>query len=314
MNIVVTDASAIMQNDLSYDSFEKLGNLSVYPSSTREELLSRCASAEAVITNKSVFDRELISSLPNLKYIGVSATGTNVVDIDVCRDKGIAVTNVPSYSTDAVAQMVFSHILAFSNHVEKYASEVRGGRWSASSDFCYISSPLEELNGKVLGIYGMGEIGRKVALIGKVFGMEVIYYSRNRKDVDYRYVSVDVLFKESDYLSLNAPLNAESKHIVNEKTISLMKKSAVLINTARGGLVDEKALYNALKKGVIRGAGIDVMESEPPCSDNPLFELENCNITPHVAWGAVETRKRLLGTVYRNLEAFIKGEKLNRIV
>lgn len=318
MNIVVTDSSTLLQKDLSYEELSTIGKLSVYPSSKKEELIERCAQADAIIINKSIIDRSVIEALPHLKYIGVSATGYNVVDIEAAKEHGIAVTNVPAYSTDAVAQMVFAHILAFTNHTEGYAAEVRDGRWSSSSDFCYISYPLTELSGKILGIYGMGEIGKKVASIGSVFGMKVIYNSRSRKsDADalgYRYVSVDELFSESDFLSLNAPLNAESHHIVNEKTLSLMKRSAYLINTARGPLVDEAALYKALSEGWIKGAGLDVLESEPPAASNPLFTLENCNITPHVAWGAVETRERLLNVVIDNLRAFQEGRALNRIV
>lgn len=318
MNIVVTDSSALQQEDLSFDAFSALGDLKVYRSSTREELLERCKAADAIIINKSIIDRSTIEALSCLKYIGITATGFNIVDTEAAAERGIAVTNVPSYSTDAVAQMVMSHILAFSNHTEGYASEVRGGRWSSSSDFCYISYPLTELTGKVLGIYGLGEIGRKVALLGRAFGMKVIYSSRTRKSdaeaLGYRSVSAEELFSESDFLSLNAPLNAESHHIVNGHTLSLMKKSAYLINTARGGLVDEKALYKALAEGRIGGAGLDVLEAEPPAADNPLFTLENCNITPHVAWGAVETRERLLGAALENLRAYVEGRSLNRIV
>lgn len=318
MDIVVTDASAIMQDDLSFDSFSQLGKLTVYSSSTSDELIDRCKSANAIIINKSIIDRAVIEALPSLKYIGVTATGYNVVDIKAAEEHGIAVTNVPAYSSDAVAQMVLSHILAFSNHVELYSNEVREGRWSRSREFCYISQPLTELAGKVLGIYGLGEIGMKTALLGKAFGMEIIYNARNRKsaadELGYRYVSVDELFFESDFLSLNAPLNSESRHIVNARTLSLMKRSAYLINTARGGLVDEESLYNALKDNRISGAGLDVLAEEPPRADNPLFTLSNCNITPHVAWGAVETRKRLLGVVLENLKAFQEGRFLNRIV
>ena len=317
MNIVVTDGAPLIQDDLSFDLFKEVGTLSVYDRSTREELIIRCAKADAIIINKSIIDKDLLSKLPHLKYIGVTATGTNIVDTEEAKKRGIAVTNVPSYSTDAVAQMVLAHILEHTNQVASYTNDVKSGVWQHSKDFCFLTHTISELSGKTLGIYGMGEIGMKIGAIGSAFGMKVIYNSRNRKEAadkkGYRYVSVEELFKESDFLSLNAPLNSESKHIVSKHTLSLMKRSAYLINTARGALVDEEALYSALKNKEISGAGLDVLEEEPPKVASPLFSLDNVTITPHASWGAVETRKRLLEVAFENLKAFSEGKEKNRI-
>ena len=317
MNIVVTDGAPLIQDDLSFDLFKELGTLAVYDRSTREELINRCTNADAIIINKSIIDKDLLSKLPHLKYIGVTATGTNIVDIAEAKKRGIAVTNVPSYSTDAVAQMVFAHILEHTNQVASYTNDVKSGVWQHSKDFCFLTHTITELNGKTLGFYGMGEIGMKIGAIATAFGMKVIYNSRNRKEAadkkGYRYVSVEELFKESDFLSLNAPLNSESKHIVSKRTLSLMKRSAYLINTARGALVDEEALYTSLKNKEISGAGLDVLEEEPPKVASPLFSLDNVTITPHASWGAVETRKRLLEVAFENLKAFSEGKEKNRI-
>jgi len=313
MKIVVLDGSVLcMGGDINWDEIKALGECEIYDKSSPEEMLKRCKDADAVITNKVKFSKEDMEKLPSLKYIGVTATGYNIVDVEAARERGITVTNVPAYSTDAVAQHAFALILETTNQVALHASAVRNNEWATCPDFCFWKSPLYELSGKTLGIYGMGHIGRRMIAIAKAFGMNVIFYSRSPKsDVDAKQVSFEELLKESDYLSLHTPLSKDNEKLFNRETISKMKEGAVLINCARGGLIDHEALYEALKTGKLRAAGVDVLPEEPPKTDDKLYELENLFITPHIAWAPKETRKRLMHIAVENLKAFIEGRKMN---
>ncbi len=257
--------------------------------------------------------REVVDACPSLKYIGVLATGYNVVDTAYCREKGIVVTNIPAYSTDAVAQHVFAFILAFTNLVEAHSQSVHKGDWIKNPDFCYWLNPLTELTGKTLGIFGFGNIGQKVAKIAHAFGMNVIVHVHSEKSFtgSEKTVSTEELFKQSDFLTLHAPMTAETANLLNEKNLSLMKKSAYVINTARGGLCDEKAMRKALDSGTISGYAADVVLTEPMAGDNLLYKAPNCILTPHIAWAPKETRERLLGIATENLKAFMSGKPIN---
>lgn len=311
MKIVVLDGYGLNPGDLSWAELEKLGEVTVYDRTSPEDLLSRAKEAEILLTNKTVIDCESISQLPELKYIGVLATGYNVVDIEAARSRGITVTNIPAYSTDSVAQMVFALLLAITNEVEHYTSDNRAGRWSRNADFCYWDSPLIELSGKTFGIIGLGHIGSKVARIASAFGMNVIAFtSKNQDELPYGIMkaeSLESMLRESDVVSLHCPLTETTRQMINATTLSGMKSSAILINTGRGQLVDENALADALNKGVLRGAGVDVLSCEPPESDNPLLYARNCYVTPHIGWATVEARQRLMNIAVKNVADFING-------
>lgn len=312
--IVVVDGYVANSGDLSWDALAGLGDLTVYDRTSRDELIERCRDAFAVITNKVVIDAAVIDALPSLRYIGVLATGYNNVDIAAARRAGITVCNVPAYSTASVAQTVFALLLAITNRAESYTASVRGGDWSRCDDFSYRLGPIEELDGMTMAVYGLGNIGSRVAAIAHAFGMKVISYTSKQQDALPPYiekVSRDEMFRRADVLSLNAPLTAENRHFVSSATLELMKPSAILINTARGGLVDEHALAAALRDRRIAAAGIDVMDSEPPCADNPLLLPDNCIITPHIAWQSTGARRRLLAVTVDNLAAFMGGHPQN---
>ncbi len=315
MKIVVLDGYGMNPGDLSWSELKKLGDLTVYDRTSPSEVAGRSAGAEILLTNKTVLDRETIESLPCLKYIGVLATGYNVVDIEAAREKGIAVTNIPSYSTDSVAQMVFSLLLAITNNVEHYTNDNRAGRWSRNADFCYWDSPLTELAGKRFGIVGFGHIGSKVAKIALAFGMKVIALTSKTADTLPQGVekaeNLNRLLEVSDVLSLHCPLTDSTRHFINAETISRMKPSAILINTGRGPLVDETALAEALNKGRLRGAGVDVLSCEPPTIDNPLLYARNCYTTPHLGWATLEARERLMDIAVANVANFIEGTPTN---
>ena len=314
MEIVVMDGFTLNPGDLSWEALRKLGNCKIYDRTTAGETLSRIGNAEIILTNKVIIDRQIMEAAPNLKYIGVLATGYNVVDVAAAKEKGIAVTNIPAYSTDSVAQMVFSHILAFCNRVELHTASVQNGDWQNCADFTYTCTPQIEISGKTLGIVGYGQIGQKVGRIARAFGMKVLFQNRSVKavqDENIRQVSLETVFSESDFVSLNCPLTSENQQFVNAALLANMKPSAMLINTGRGGLVNEKDLANALNTGQIAAAGLDVLSTEPPKADNPLLTAKNCFITPHIAWATIEARTRLMNIAVENVNAFLQGKAQN---
>ncbi|MBA2868709.1 D-2-hydroxyacid dehydrogenase [Methanococcus maripaludis] len=313
MKIVVLDGYAMNSGDLSWEDLKKLGELSIYDRTPESEVVERISDSEIVITNKVVIGKEVFEKCKNIKYVGVTATGYNVVDTNLAKELGVIVTNVPAYSTDSVAQLVFSFILEHSQNVSNYAKSVKSGDWVNSKDFSYQKFPIIELAGKNLGIIGFGAIGKKVAKIGNAFGMNVLVNTRtvSKTKLDVNFVSKEEIFKNSDFLTLHCPLNDETDKIANEKTLNLMKKSAILINTGRGGLINEKDLANALNLGKIAGAGLDVLSTEPPKKDNPLLNAKNTYITPHVAWASYEARKRLMDVTINNVKSFINGNPIN---
>ena len=317
MNIVVLDGFTMNPGDLSWNELEKLGTLKVYDRTSPEQLLERAADAEAVLTNKTVLNVAALRNMPKLKYVGVLATGYNVVDIAVAKELGIVVTNIPAYSTESVAQMVFAHILNITHSVGRYAGEAHAGVWSRQADFSYTNSPLMELYGKKIGIIGFGNTGSATARIARAFGMEVLVYTSKPQSAlpegMTKAASVEEIFSSSDIVSLHCPLNDKTAEIVNAHHLSLMKESAILINTGRGGLVNENDLAEALKAHRIKAAGLDVMVNEPPMENNPLLGLDNCFITPHIAWATYEARTRLMNQTVMNLKSFIEGKIINNV-
>ena len=316
MKIVILDGFALNPGDLSWDSIKKLGECSFYDRTSPAEVLERASGADALIINKVVISKALIDQLPQLKYIGVTATGYNVVDIQAAVERNITVTNIPAYSTDSVAQLVFSHILNVANRVQLHATSVGNGEWTKCPDFSYSKSPQVELAGKTLGIVGYGQIGQKVAKIGQAFGMKVIFQNRSEKTnlpSEIIQKSLSEVFMESDFVSLNCPLTAENKEFVNRALLDKMKPAAVLINTGRGGLINEQDLADALNSGRIAAACLDVLSTEPPAGDNPLITAKNCFITPHIAWATFEARQRLLNITVDNLNSYIAGMPKNVI-
>lgn len=315
MKTVILDAFTSNPGDLSWEKIESLGDLTVYDYTANDKIVERCKDADAIIDNKVVITREIIEQLPKLKYIGMLSTGFNVIDIAAAKEHGIVVSNVPTYSTSAVAQLTFALILETYNQVGLHSNAVHNGEWASCRDFCFWKTPLIELNGKTIGIIGFGKIGNEVAKIADAFDMNILCYVPREKPLpaykNFRFVSLDELAKESDIVSLHCPLTPETTGLINEEFISKMKKSAIVINTSRGPAVDEKALADAINSGRIYGAGVDVLSTEPPKSDNPLLSCDRCFITPHVAWAGYETRVRLLDVVYNNLKAFCDGSPIN---
>jgi glycerate dehydrogenase len=316
MKIVVLDGYTLNPGDLSWSEVEKLGQLTVYDRTLPEEVVMRAKEAAAIFTNKVLITREVISRLPHLKYIGVLATGYNVVDIAAATEAGIAVTNIPAYSTDSVAQLVFGHILNFTNRIGFHANEVMNGRWSANQDFCFWDTPLTEISGKKLGIIGYGKIGQAVASIGHALGMHIIFYSPSLKTGLPDWIQqngLETVFRESDFVSINCPLTADNQRFVNKSLLSLMKPTAFFINTGRGLLVHEIDLAEALNNGIIAGAGLDVLSTEPPTPENPLLSAKNCFITPHIAWATFEARSRLMKIAAENLHNYMNGTPVNKV-
>ncbi len=314
MKIVILDGYGMNPGDMSWQPIEELGELTVYDRTAPAEVVERARGAGIVLTNKTVLDAATIDTLPDLKYIGVLATGYNVVDLEAARLRGIVVTNIPAYSTDSVAQMVFAHLLAITNRVEHYAADNRAGRWAHCPDFCYWDEPVSELAGKTFGIVGLGNIGRAVARIALAFGMKVKAFTS--KDASalpagVAKASLDEIFATCDVVSLHCPLTESTRHMVNADRLALMKPSAILINTGRGPLVDDRALADALNGHRIHAAGIDVMTTEPPAADNPLLTARNCFITPHQAWATTEARARLLAIAAGNIRAYLAGKPVN---
>lgn len=313
MKIVVLDGYTTNPGDLSWDEWKALGELTVYERSAPELVWERAKGAEILITNKTLLREDLLVQLPDVRYIGLLSTGTNVVDLDYCRRKQIVVSNVPGYSTAAVAQLVFAFLLEHSNQVGRHSASVRQGDWAACADFSYSLSSLTEWNGKIFGIVGHGQIGRKVAEIARAFGFRVRICSRTKNvENPEEWVSFDELLRTADVLSLHCPLTPATAGLINRETLALMKPSAFLINTARGPLVEEDALAEALATHRLAGAGLDVLVQEPPRPDNPLYRAPNCLITPHLAWAARETRERLLRIAADNLRAFLAGTPQNQ--
>lgn len=312
--IVVLDGYVANSGDLSWSGLEQFGELTVYERTAPSQIVDRCRGAFAVYVNKVVLDAETLSLLPDLKFIGILATGYNNVDLPAARRFGKIVCNVPAYSTASVAQTVFALLLAITNRVETYSSSVAKGEWTACRDFSYRLSSIEELDGLTMAVYGLGNIGLRVAATAHAFGMKVVSFTSKQPSQlpDYiEKVTRDEMFTRADVLSLNAPLAADNIHFVNAETLSLMKPSAILINTARGGLVDEKALADALRTHRIAAAGLDVLEKEPPAADCPLIGLDNCIVTPHIAWQSTGARRRLLSISVDNLAAFVSGNPQN---
>ena len=314
VRIVVLDGHTLNPGDLSWGGLEALGQCEIFDRTPPEEVLARAQGAEIVLTNKMVLSDETIAELPELKYIGVLATGHNIVDVKAARRRNIPVTNVPTYGTRSVAQMVFAHVLNFTQHVAHHARTVAGGRWGACEDFCYWDYPMIELAGWTMGIVGLGRIGRATAQLALAFGMEVLASDSTLPavvDDGVEMVDFEQLLRQSDVVSLHCPLTPETAQLVNRDRLAMMKQSAILINTSRGPLIDEAALAEALNSDRLAGAGLDVLAVEPPNADNPLLSAKNCFVTPHIAWATRAARSRLLQTVVENIQAFLDGSPQN---
>ena len=316
MKIVVLDGYTAVQNDLSWKEIETLGDVTVYDRTRSEETVDRCAGAEAVLTNKVIMSEDVINHLPSLKYIGVLATGYNVVDIEAAHKRGIVVTNIPAYSTQSVAQMVFAHILNAAMQVNHYAEENRMGRWSRSEDFCWMDTPVMELCGKTLGIVGLGNIGSTVASIAHAFGMKVIAQTSKEQEqlpIYINKVTDEELLKSSDIITLHCPLTDNTREMICAESIEKMKNGVIVVNTGRGPLVNEQDMAAALKEGRVGAFCADVLSVEPPYADNPLFSCPNAFISPHIAWASHEARARLIHVAAQNLCAFISGQPQNTV-
>nr|VFK22536.1 MAG: glycerate dehydrogenase [Candidatus Kentron sp. MB]VFK28885.1 MAG: glycerate dehydrogenase [Candidatus Kentron sp. MB]VFK74134.1 MAG: glycerate dehydrogenase [Candidatus Kentron sp. MB] len=315
MRIVVLDGYTLNPGDLSWTELQSLGECDIHERTSMKETVHRAQDATVLLTNKTVLDAGIIAQLPHLKYIGVLATGYNVVDIEAAARRGIPVTNVPEYGTGSVNQMVFAHILNFYNRVAQYNHSVQQGDWHRSPDFCFQKYPLIELSGKTMGIVGLGQIGMAVAISALAFGMKVLAYKPSApKDplpVGIVLMELETVFRESDIVTLHCPLTPQNRGFVNAELLDKMKSNAFLVNTSRGPLIDEYALAHALDNGRIAGAGLDVLTQEPPAPDCPLFTARNCFITPHVAWATRDARARLMKTAIDNLRAFLRGERRN---
>ncbi|HUS71855.1 MAG TPA: D-2-hydroxyacid dehydrogenase [Sedimentisphaerales bacterium] len=314
MNIVVLDGYTLNPGDLTWKDLEALGQCTVYDRTEPKEVVPRAKDADIAITNKTMLSSDVIKQLPKLKYIGVLATGYNVVDIEAARHAGIPVTNVPAYSTPSVAQLVFAHLLNLAHHVGAHSETVRSGRWVSCVDFCYWDTPLIELAGLTMGIIGFGRIGQATAKLALAFGMKVIAYdvvTPSSVPEGCQFVGLEDVFRSSDVVSLHCPLTPQTQNIINRECLELMKKTAFLINAGRGPLVDEQALAEALNNEEIAGAGLDVLSSEPPEEDNPLLKAKNCFITPHIAWATRAARQRLLKVVVDNVASFLAGNLQN---
>ena len=316
MKIVVLDGYATNPGDLSWDGLAEFGELAVYDRTPAELTVERAAGAEVLITNKVFIGAAEMAALPDLAYIGIQATGVNVVDLDAARRHRIAVANVPAYSTASVAQHVFALLLELARGVGRHNQRVRQGAWTNCPDFAFQDTPQIELADKVFGVVGFGDIGQATAKIAAAFGMRILVHTRTpdpQAFPDIDYVELDQLLTEADVISLSCPLTSETERLINAERLAGMKASAYLINTGRGLLVDETALADALRDGEIAGAGLDVLSQEPPPSDNPLLDAPNCFITPHLAWATRAARQRLIDELVANLKAFLAGESRNRV-
>lgn len=317
MKIVILDAHVTNPGDLSWEALYALGEVTIFDRTQPEELLERAQGADALLTNKVMIRATDIQALPQLKYIGVMATGYNVVDVTAACERGITVTNVPAYSTHSVAQLVFAHILNIASRVGCHSTLVREGEWSRCSDFSFTATPLLELHNKTIGIIGLGNTGTATARIAIGFGMKVAAYTRKSNlqlIPEIKKMELQELLQGSDIISLNCPLTEETKDMINKQSLALMKPNSILINTGRGGLINEQDLANALNEERIYAAGLDVLSCEPPHSDHPLLKARNCFITPHIAWASQAARKRLIDTIAGNLHSFLEGNPVNKIV
>ena len=316
MTIVFLDSHTLNPGDLDWATLKALGNVTLYDRTPPEQVVNRLANADVALVNKVKLNRETLAQLPNLRYIGVTATGYDSIDVAAAKEQNIVVTNVKGYSTPSVVQVTFALLLELTHHVGLHDRSVHAGEWVASPDFCYWKSPLVELAGKTIGLVGYGDIGKQVADVGRAFGMTVLVNRRHtdqQPDASIRYVDRDVLFAESDVVSLHCPATPDTIGFVEAGLLSQMKPTAFLLNTSRGSLLNEQAVADALNAGTIAGAGLDVLSFEPPRADNPLLTASNCIITPHIAWASFEARKRLLHEVVENIRAFGRGEERNRI-
>lgn len=314
MKIVYLDAYTVNSlGDLDLSILNTLGDVTLYDRTPKDQIVERAKDAEVILTNKCQLNREIISQLPNLKYIGVTATGYNIIDVAAAKEHGVIVTNVKGYSSASVAQLTFSLLLSFTNRVAEHAKNI-DKTWPSSADWCFYLNPLVELERKTLGIIGFGDIGKKVANIGLGFGMKIL---ANKRDLNsggmegVELCEIEKVLKESDFISLHCPLTANNQGFINKESLALMKSSAILINTSRGGLINEADLAEALNTGQIAGVGLDVLSTEPPAQDNPLLTAKNCIITPHIAWAGVEARKLLLKGTVENIRAYQKGTPIN---
>ncbi len=315
MEIVVLDGYTLNPGDLSWAGLEALGDVTVYERTPADKVVERAQDADAVFTNKEPLTEDQLSQLPNLKFIGVLATGYNIVAVEAARQQGIVVSNVPGYGTASVVQLTFALLLELTLHVQRHSDAVMEGRWAGSADFSFWDYPLIELAGKTMGIIGFGSIGEKVADVATAFGMTIIGSKRHQTDQshrpNFRWAELSELLEQADVVSIHCPLLPETKGLINKASLAKMKPSAFLLNTSRGPIVVEQDLADALNNGVIAGAGIDVLSAEPPAADNPLFTAKNCLITPHIAWATQEARKRLMAMTVENLTAFLKGHPIN---
>ena len=310
MKIVILDGATAKGKELNFDFLNQFGDVTYYDTTSKEDVLPRAKDADILVINKIVMDKDTLAECKNLKLITILATGYNIVDIEAAKTLGITVCNVPYYSTNSVAQLTFAFILEFACKLSLHTQSVARGDWQNCKDFAYTLDTLHELCGKTLGIIGYGSIGKKVAQIGKAFGMNVLISTRTPVE---GCVSKEEVFKNADFVTLHCPLNEQSKLMINEKSLALFKPTAYLINTARGGLVDENALADALNSGKIAGAALDVLTSEPPEADNPLIRAENCIITPHIGWASLEARVRLLHATEDNVRAFLQNSPINKV-
>ena len=314
MNIVVLDGFCVNPGDLDWSELEKLGNVEIYDRTPDYKLMGYAEGAHILLVNKTYVDKYAINNLDSLQYIGVMATGTNIVDVDAATQRKILVSNVPDYGTEGVAQHTFALIFSIFNPVAYHAKSVAQGGWSKKLDWCYWDIPIRSINNKVLGIIGYGKIGKKVAKIASAFGMEILVYTQSpEKNKDFQNVSLSELCEKSDIISLHCPLTEMNRGLVDEQFINKMKSNAIVINTSRGGLIDELALSKALRDRRIAGAGLDVLSSEPPSENNPLIGLDNCIVTPHQAWASFESRKKLMESIVGNVKSFLNGSPENII-
>lgn len=314
MKIVNLDGYTTNPGDLSWTWLEKYGEYKIYDRTSPEDVLDRAKDADILIVNKTPISRELLEKLPKLKYVGLQSTGYNIIDCQAAKEKGIVVSNIPEYSTNAVAQLTFALILEITNQVALHNQSVHSGEWCACQDFCYWKTPLTELAGKTLGIIGFGKIGRQVCKIAQSFGMKVLAFSPSLpadRSSNPKIIPLDEIFRESDFITLHCPLTKDTENLINEENLKKMKKNAIIINTSRGPVVNEKDLARALQDGIIAGAAVDVVNTEPCVKENPLLKCDNCIITPHIAWAGFETRKRLLEILEKNLAAFLDNQPIN---
>ena len=314
MNIVVLDGHTLNPGDLHWDELNALGPCEIFDRTAPDQIRPRAANAEIILTNKVILSREIIMALPKLRYLGMLATGVNVVDTAAARERGIPVTNIPGYSTHSVAQLTFALLLELTHHIGHHAQTVRAGRWSRNPDFCYADFPLLELAGLTFGVIGFGQIGHEVAKIARAFDLHIIIHSRTKPaqlPADIEFLPLKEIFSRADIISLHCPLTPETKHLVDAPRLALMKPSAFLINTSRGPLVDEAALADALNTGRLAGAALDVLAVEPPNATNPLLNAKNCLITPHIGWATRAARERLMKIAVTNLRAFLNGTPQN---